>query len=227
MVLTEGNTRHRAKSASNKEPIKAPPAASYIGAGKDRAKDDFYPTPPEVTIALIEALLLDGHLPAGSPIWEPACGDGAIAEVLNVYGHDTINTDITQRMEDMSVTDFFGVPYMPPGCRTIITNPPYQPIVNGKKKGVEAWIDYAMNMDGLDSMCLLLKTTALAGQARCKILEKSGLHTVYQFRHRITFYKEGQDTGKSGMIDFCWMYFEKGHTSPPIIKWISSNEYKL
>jgi len=200
-------------------------AARFIGAGKDRAKDDFYPTPPEVTEALLDALIKDGLLPAGCPIWEPACGDGAIAEVLNVYGHDTINTDITQRMQDMVMQNFFEVPYMPAGCNTIITNPPYQPIVNGKKRGVEAWIEHAMNIDGLESMSLLLKTTALAGQARCKVLEKAGLHTMYQFRHRITLYKEGQKKGGSGMIDFAWFYFVKGHTSAPRIKWISTEDY--
>lgn len=197
-------------------------AANYIGSGKDRAKDDFYPTPPEVTVALLDALIEDGHITAGCPVWEPACGDGAIAEVLNVYGHDTINTDITERMEGMSVSDFFEYPYMPSGCTTIITNPPYQPIVKGKKRGVEAWIEHGMGLPDVQRMALLMKTTALAGQARCKILERSGLHTVYQFRHRVTFYKEGQSTGKSGMIDFAWFYFEKGYTKPPIIKWIST-----
>jgi hypothetical protein len=200
-------------------------AANFIGGGKqsDRAEGDFYPTPPEVTQALMEALLEDNLLVPGSPIWEPCCGDGAISEVLNIYGHDTINTDITRRMDDMSVSNFFDVPYMPAGCNTIITNPPYMPIVNGKKKGVEAFIEHAFFiLEGCDKMALLLKTTALSGQARCKIMEAAGLHTLYQFRHRITLHKNGIVVNKgSGMVDFAWFYFEKGHKLPPIIKWIS------
>lgn len=41
-----------------------------------RAAYEFYPTPPEATRALLSVESFDGA------IWEPACGDGAISEVL-------------------------------------------------------------------------------------------------------------------------------------------------
>ena len=37
-----------------------------------RNKSDYYPTPPEVTQALLNFL----NLRPGTKVWEPACGDG-------------------------------------------------------------------------------------------------------------------------------------------------------
>ena len=42
----------------------------------NRAAYEFYPTPPEATLALLSAETFDGS------IWEPACGEGHIAKVL-------------------------------------------------------------------------------------------------------------------------------------------------
>lgn len=39
----------------------------------NRSRDDFYPTPPEMTRALLSVELFYGA------IWEPACGDGAMS----------------------------------------------------------------------------------------------------------------------------------------------------
>ena len=49
--------------------------ASRINGGNSvtgRRASDFYPTPPEATIALMQFL----NLPIGMRIWEPACGQG-------------------------------------------------------------------------------------------------------------------------------------------------------
>lgn len=49
-------------------------STKIVGAGDKRRKNDFYPTPPECTQALIDFL----KIPKGATIWECACGDGAI-----------------------------------------------------------------------------------------------------------------------------------------------------
>jgi hypothetical protein len=50
-------------------------------SAEGRSEHDFYPTPPEVTFALVPKLI-------GWPrtIWEPACGDGGIAKPLERAG---------------------------------------------------------------------------------------------------------------------------------------------
>src|SRR5215472_18606376 len=58
---------------------------------KNRARDDFYPTPPEGTWALLSAIRFAGT------IWEPACGDGSISRVLEAAGHKVTSTDLVDR----------------------------------------------------------------------------------------------------------------------------------
>lgn len=68
-------------------------AYNIIGGGdpKKRSDRDFYPTPKDVTVALMEVL----DLPKQTCIWEPACGDGHIINALSDMGYmNVIGTDI-------------------------------------------------------------------------------------------------------------------------------------
>jgi type I restriction-modification system DNA methylase subunit len=89
----------------------------------DRSKTDFYRTPPEVTIALMQHL----KIPAGSTIWEPACGEGHIAEVLKELGYNVIATDLYDRGYGISGINFIGSEIYDFAfrCDYIITNPPF------------------------------------------------------------------------------------------------------
>ena len=78
-----------------------------------RQASDFYPTPPEATIALMSFL----DLPKETVIWECACGDGHMVEVLRSLGYEVIATDIR------TGTDFLRTD--PPEADWIITNPPF------------------------------------------------------------------------------------------------------
>ncbi len=68
--------------------------ASRISGGNSaygRAKGDFYPTPPEVTYALLDFL----DLPRGTRIWEPACGNGDMVREMETWGYQVTGTDIS------------------------------------------------------------------------------------------------------------------------------------
>ena len=54
-------------------------------------RDDFYATPPEAVRALLSVENFSGTL------WEPACGDGAIVNVLREAGHTVYATDLVDR----------------------------------------------------------------------------------------------------------------------------------
>lgn len=92
--------------------------AQIIGGNptKPRRNWDEYPTPPEVTVALIDFLRL-----TGSVIWEPACGEGKMSEVFRSYGNTVIETDIQQGVDFLSasLSDIGSVDF-------IITNPPFR-----------------------------------------------------------------------------------------------------
>lgn len=79
-----------------------------------RAKSDFYPTPPEATQALLDFL----KIPKETVIWEPACGEGHMVDVIRENGYRVIASDI-----------IFGTDYLraqkPNNVGFIITNPPF------------------------------------------------------------------------------------------------------
>ena len=62
-----------------------------IGHGNNRVKDDFYPTPTNATMALLQREKFDGD------IWEPACGDGAISKLLKLQGYEVYSSDLVDR----------------------------------------------------------------------------------------------------------------------------------
>ena len=88
-------------------------------SGYDRAGRDFYATPDWVTEALLQ------HTRFRGPIWEPCCGDGAISTILAAHGYDVVSTDIADRGFGTSGVNFLTCDAVPPGCRCIVTNPPY------------------------------------------------------------------------------------------------------
>src|SRR5512139_3378784 len=78
---------------------------------------DFYPTPPWATRALFEDVLYTSM----SEIWEPACGNGMMAEVLKDYCNRIVATDIHDygygKVEDFLTSER--------RASWIITNPPF------------------------------------------------------------------------------------------------------
>lgn len=100
---------------------------------------DFFPTPPWATRALIERVLIPKFdtlavkgLPAGHQFddytfWEPACGEGHMAEVLREYSADLLATDVFDYGYGDATLDFTnGLEASAHVDRDfIITNPPF------------------------------------------------------------------------------------------------------
>ena len=90
--------------------------ASRISGGnsaRGRRRSDFYPTPPDVTVALMRFL----NLPRTTSVWEPATGEGDMAGVLQTYFETVYATDI------LDGTDFLKSSI--DAADWIITNPPF------------------------------------------------------------------------------------------------------
>ena len=94
----------------------------------DRSKTDFYPTPKEVTIALLKHL----NIPIDSTIWEPACGDGRMAEVMKEMGYKVISSDLNDMGYGSTGIDYLNADMVE--CDWIITNPPFKISVDFIKK---------------------------------------------------------------------------------------------
>ena len=89
----------------------------------DRNKTDFYATPPEVTVALLDFLESECVLKPGCLIWEPAVGNGAMERVMLNRGYDVLGTDLYPRLPGSLHIDFLQCKQL--DCDWIITNPPF------------------------------------------------------------------------------------------------------
>ena len=88
----------------------------------DRNQTDFYATPPEVTEALLDFLEQSGRLYKGDLIWEPACGDGRMADVMRYRKYRVIATDLYPVDKLEPSADFLKSCH---AGRWVITNPPF------------------------------------------------------------------------------------------------------
>lgn len=92
---------------------------------EDRRELDFYPTPKNVTQALINYLTENDKLTVSDKIWEPACGNGKMANVFKENGFEVVSSDIKT---DYGITgiDFTTIENPISECYAVITNPPFK-----------------------------------------------------------------------------------------------------
>ncbi len=88
---------------------------------------DFYPTPPNVTQALMQFLHDEQIICPFTVIWEPACGNGIMSKEIEKFGHKVLSTDIRNTGYGQGEVDFLGNITLE--CGAIITNPPFAPSV--------------------------------------------------------------------------------------------------
>lgn len=173
---------------------------------ENREKDDFYPTPPAATEALLRAEPFTGR------IWEPACGDGAISKVLAAAGHEVISTDLVARGFGDSRVDFL-FEYQP-RAENIITNPPFKLAMPFLRKSLE------LTPEG-GKVAFLLRLAFLEGKERGKFFAEQPPQTVYVFSERVHMYSNGESAGKAGgMIAFAWFVWQKGYRGNTRLAWL-------
>jgi hypothetical protein len=147
-------------------------------SGFERIEGDFYPTPAWVTECLLANVTLRG------PIWEPCCGDGAIAKVLTAAGHEVEATDLVDRGFGSAGTDFFTTSRMPEGCRTLVTNPPYGDGGFRGRAGKAAahmlgFVEHAIRLtrEAQGQLALLVRFRWIAGKRVASLLTEARMHS--------------------------------------------------
>ena len=183
-------------------------AQRVTGAAVDHAnreKDDFYPTPPEGTEALLRV-----SRDLTVRYREPACGDGAISRLLVERGYSVVSTDLVDRGFGTSRIDFLmETASLAPN---IVTNPPFKMVAPFIRKSLELTSG---------KVAMLLRLACLEGGERGEIYETSPLARVWVFKKRLQFKRPGwEDTGAGGMLPFAWYVWEHGHTGKPTLGWI-------
>lgn len=177
-------------------------ALRIAGSGGEREPLDFYPTPYEATLALLEREEVRGR------ILEPACGDGAIGKLLN---GDVTSIDIADRGYGVVENYFFHVPTAP--YDVVITNPPYRQALEFVKKGLRDVRDGG-------KVIMLLKLVFLEGQNRKAFFREHPPKVVYVFSKRLKIQQPGKDYKGTSMLCFAWFVWEKGYKGKTEVEWI-------
>ena len=160
----------------------------------DTEGEDFYPTPAWATKVLLAHETFEGD------IWEPACGNGAMSEVLKTTGNDVISTDLYNRGYGTSDCNFLSLVY-PETISNIITNPPY----NLAEEFVHTGLRLASR-----KLALLLRLSFLESAKRFEsIFSRSPPSRIWVFSERITFYPNGIQTGGTGTLAYAWFVWDK------------------
>jgi len=170
----------------------------------DRKEQDFYPTPKWATEALLDREIFIGSM------WEPACGDGAISEVLKSRGFTPYSSDLINRGYPCDEIDFFETNAK---FDNIITNPPFSLCTEFILKSKQS---------ANSKIAMFLKTTALEGNKRHKmwIDTEFPFARIYQFVNRVSFGKSEGTHKSGGMMAFAWFVWDKNHIGSPTISWI-------
>ena len=168
------------------------PTSRLTGAKGNRKRSvvDFYPTPPEVTHALLDYIPMRDI----QAIWEPACGDYDMVNVLKERGHKVVATDLRYGDNYLSC----DVPVALAGKSfAVITNPPFNE--------AEAFIRRAVGESTL--VFMLLKHNYFSAKTRLPLARKYPPNYVLPLTWRPNFYfKEGKG---SPTMDVCWYGWDR------------------
>lgn len=183
---------------------------------KERETNDYYATEPKALELLLE-------LETFSPyVWECACGEGHLSEVLKKHGYDVKSSDIVDRGYIGTETlDFLKVKkedVKQEISRDIITNPPYK----YAKDFVEHSLDISMDST---KIAMFLKVQFLEGKARKELFEKYPPQKIYVSSSRLLCAKNGdfqkmRDGGGSA-VAYAWFIWEKGFKGDTIVRWFN------
>lgn len=159
--------------------------ASRINGGNTaykRVSSDYYPTPPEVTMALMDFL----KIPKGSLVWEPACGEGHMVSALECAGMRVIGSDI-KTGEDFLSTE-------KKDCDWIITNPPF----SIADKFIERCVEHKK------PFALLLKSQYWHAKKRLDLFRRTEPDYILPLTWRPDFLF-GERGGGSPLMDVMWV----------------------
>lgn len=163
---------------------------------------DFYPTPRWATAALMD------NEPFRGDVWESACGDGAMSEVIADAGHSVLSSDLYDRGYGEVGHDFMATTRR---HANIITNPPFHSAEGFVASGI---------ISAQRKFALLLRLAFLEGANRANtIFHRHPPSRVWVFSERITFYMKGAVVAGSGTTAYAWYVWDKDHSGPTELAW--------
>ena len=164
---------------------------------------DFYPTPSWGTQALLN------HIRFRGSIFEPCCGDGAMAEVIKAAGFSVEASDVVYRGYGKCI-DFLDVTERKDN---IVTNPPFN--------AAEKLLAHALKLARY-KVCFLLRTAFLESRRRYeKFYATNPPSTLLVFSERLSMYPKGSEVDGGGTMSYAWFVWDKtDHSGVVKVLWI-------
>ena len=178
-----------------------------ISETAEREKNDFYATDPKAMYKLLEYETFNKN------IWEPACGEGNLSEVLKENGYNVYSTDLIDRGYGEDHYNFLESNLKFNG--DIITNPPFKYATEFVKKSLES-------VELGNKVAMFMKLNYICGVKRYnEIYSTLPPQRIYAFIKRINCAKNNDFKGcGNSAIDYAWFVWEKGKYAPTELKWI-------
>ncbi len=183
---------------------------------KEREQNDYYATEPKALELLLD---LENFSPY---VWECACGEGHLSEVLKNRGYKVKSSDLVDRgYNDTEVMDFLKVSkedIKNDVSRDIITNPPY--------KYAKDFVEHALDIS-MDStkIAMFLKVQFLEGKARRALFDKHPPKVIYVASSRLLCAKNGEfekmRQGGGSAVAYAWFIWEKGFKGNTVVRWFN------
>lgn len=176
------------------------------GIGKvKRQPNDFYPTPHDVTRALLRVEHQCIRNTAGNLVWEPCGRGGAIMRVLAEHDFQTIGTDIVadprQKVHALDVLQAKRA-----RARAVVTNPPFAL--------AEKIIRHLLDVLGVDYLALLLKASYWHADERTPLFRLHPPSRIHALTWRPDFLGKG-----APVMECAWFVWQRG--------WASGTHYHL
>lgn len=192
------------------EPVLAGPAPRGLGAAMqgggdkvNRRGNDYYPTPPEVTRALLRVELnaIDRALAATcGPVWEPCGRGGAILRELRAAGWPVVGSDIVPdpplgvtQLDLLKATQALG--------RVVVTNPPFALAAD--------MIGVLLERLKVPYLALLLKSQFWHADERRALFRRHTPARIWALTWRPDFLGGGAPT-----MDCIWVVRDASHAGP-------------
>jgi hypothetical protein len=178
---------------------------------------DFFPTPPWATRALLHHVIAG----ANGTCWEPAAGEGHMAEVLREHFTEGVHaSDVHDYGRGYAIGPFAGrgdVPQAEATCPFkpdwIITNPPFNLAINFAMRGI---------VEARRGVALLVRSNWAEGGARYHTLfRRYPPAFIAQFAERVPMVKGRWDPAASTATSYAWFVWDRACVpNTTIFKWI-------
>lgn len=177
--------------------------ASVQTDSENREANDFYPTHPGATRALLGVEKFDGA------IWECACGEGDISSVLEDAGYAVVSTDLIDRGYGECRRDFLME--WKSEAPNIVTNPPFKLA----SKFVEKALDLTRG-----KVAMFLRLAFLEGVERGGIFPEQPLARIWVMSRRVPMWRGEVRDEIGSLMAMAWFVWDHSHEGPPQLGWL-------